>query len=74
MCLGIPGKIVKIEDGMSLVEIMGISREISVELLKDVKIGDYVLIHAGCAIQKIDEDEALKTIELFREMEELINE
>jgi hydrogenase expression/formation protein HypC len=73
MCLGIPGKVVKIENKTCLVEIMGVSREVSIELLKDVNIGDYVIIHAGCAIQKIDEDEALKTIELFNEIRELSN-
>lgn len=73
MCLGLPGKVVKIESKNALVEIMGVSREISIELLKEVNIGDYVLIHAGCAIQKLDEEEALKTIELFNELRELTN-
>lgn len=74
MCLAVPGKVVKIEEKECLVEIMGVSREISIELLKDVNIGDYVLIHAGCAIQKLDEEEALRTIELFKELKELANE
>ncbi len=73
MCLGVPGKVVKIEGDTALVEILGASREISIELLKDVKIGDYVIIHAGCAIQKLDEEEALNTIELFKEIKELSN-
>ena len=73
MCLGIPGKVIKIENKESLVEILGVSREISLELLKDIKIGDYVIIHAGCAIAKIDEEEALRTIELFEELKELAN-
>lgn len=73
MCLGIPGKVIKIENKESLVEIMGVSRGISLELLKDIKIGDYVIIHAGCAIAKIDEEEALRTIELFEELKELAN-
>lgn len=74
MCLGIPGKVIKIEDKNSLVEILGVSREASLDLLQDVKIGDYVLVHAGCAITKIDEEEALKTIELFKELQELAHE
>ena len=74
MCLAIPGKVIKIEDKSSVVEIMGVSREISLDLLKDVKIGDYVLVHAGCAIEKIDEEEALNTIQLFSELKELSNE
>lgn len=71
MCLGLPGKVVKIENKSCLVEIMGVTKDISIELLKDVQIGDYVLIHAGCAISKLDEEEALRTIELFNELKEL---
>ena len=71
MCLGLPGKVIKIENENCLVEIMGVTRDISLQLLKDIKIGDYVLIHAGCAIQKLDEAEALSTIELFNELREL---
>lgn len=74
MCLGLPGRVIKIEDKTSLVEVMGVSREVSIELLKNVSIGDYVLVHAGCAITKIDEEEALRTIELFRELRELVHE
>lgn len=74
MCLGIPGKVIKIEDKKSLIEVMGVSREASIELLDDVKVGDYVIIHAGCAISKIDEEEALQTIELFKELQEIMHE
>lgn len=74
MCLGIPAKIVKITGKTSHAEVMGVCREISVELLNNVKVGDYVLIHAGCAIQIIDEEEAEKTIDLFRELKEIVNE
>jgi hydrogenase expression/formation protein HypC len=74
MCLAIPGKIIKIENKTSLVEIMGASREVSVEFVKDIQVGDYVLVHAGCAIQKIDEEEALNTLQLFRELKELAND
>ncbi len=74
MCLGVPGKVLKIDGKKSEVEIMGVTREVSLELLKQVKLGDYVLIHAGCAIQVIDEDEAQKTLELFNELRELVNE
>lgn len=74
MCLGVPGKVIKVENKTSLVEILGVTREVSIELLKDVNEGDYVLIHAGCAISKIDEEEALKTIEIFNELREIVNE
>ncbi|MCX7747037.1 MAG: HypC/HybG/HupF family hydrogenase formation chaperone [Clostridia bacterium] len=74
MCLAIPGKVIRVEDKTCLVEMMGISKEVSIELLKNVQIGDYILVHAGCAIQKMDEEEALKTIDLFSELKELSNE
>jgi hydrogenase expression/formation protein HypC len=72
MCLGLPGKVLKIEDKMAVVEILGVTSEISIELLKGVSIGCYVLIHAGCAIQILDEDEAVKTMELFKELKEIV--
>jgi len=58
MCLGVPAKIVEIRGKEAIAEVGGIKREVSVELLSDVKEGDYVIIHAGFAISKIDEEEA----------------
>jgi hydrogenase expression/formation protein HypC len=74
MCIAVPGKIIKIEGKMGTIDLMGVERDISLELLQDIKIGDYVIVHAGCAIQKLDEEEALKTIDIFKELEELTNE
>ena len=71
MCLGLPAKVLSIDGGNSTVEMMGVSSIISIELLENVKVGDFVLVHAGCAIQVLDEEEALKTIEIFREIKEL---
>lgn len=71
MCLGLPGKIVKIEANMGTIEMLGASRDVSLDFVMGVEVGDYVLVHAGFAIQKIDEEEAERTIELFRELEEL---
>lgn len=70
MCLGVPGKIIEIKDKTAVVEVMGAQRDVSLDFLKSVKIGDYVLIHAGCAIQVIDEEEALDTLSLFNELRE----
>ncbi|MBC7327817.1 HypC/HybG/HupF family hydrogenase formation chaperone [bacterium] len=58
MCLGVPAKIVKIQGKEAIVEVGGVQREISLELLSDINEGDYVIIHAGFAISKIDEEEA----------------
>ena len=69
MCLSIPGLIVQIDGEEAKVDIAGNSIRASLNLLDDIKIGDYVLVHAGYAIQKIDEEEARKTLELLDELE-----
>lgn len=68
MCLAVPAKAVKIDGLMALVELGGLARQASIMLVPDVRIGDYVLLHAGFAIQKLDEKEAEETIRLFTEM------
>jgi len=73
MCLALPGKIIEIKGKTGIVEMMGVSREVSLELIRDYNLGDYVLVHAGCAISKVDEEEAIKTIELFNELKEMDN-
>lgn len=71
MCLAIPMKIKRLEGEKGIVDIAGVEREIGVQLVKDVNVGDYVIVHAGFAIQILDEKEALETIALFEEMERL---
>ena len=71
MCLAIPMKLVKVEGERGLVEIGNIQREVGLQLMEEVDVGDYLIIHAGFAIQKLDEKEALETLALFREMENL---
>ena len=70
MCVAVPMKIKEIKDDGGIVEIGGTEREVSFKLLKDVQIGDYVIVHAGFAIQKLDEKEALETLALFKELEQ----
>lgn len=67
MCLGVPMQVKTIENEVATCEIDGVQREASLMMLDDVKIGDYVLIHAGFAIEKIDEDEAQLTLKALRE-------
>ena len=67
MCLAIPMKIIQIREDRGVVEIAGVQREIGLHLV-NVNEGDYVIVHAGFAIQKLDEKEALETLDLFREM------
>lgn len=77
MCLAIPGKIKSIEtkyDGMvrmAKVSFGGITKEASLEMLPDATIDDYVLVHVGVAISKVDEEEALKTFKYLEEIGEL---
>lgn len=77
MCLAIPGKIKSIEyqyNGlvkMAQVVFGGITKQASLEMLPDAEVGDYVLVHVGVAISKIDEDEANKTFEYLQEIGEL---
>jgi len=68
MCLGIPAKIIKIENGMGIIDMEGTQKEVSLLLQEDAKVGDYVVVHAGFAIQKIDEEQALASLETLREM------
>jgi hydrogenase expression/formation protein HypC len=68
MCLGIPMKVVEVHGDRGMVEIGGVKREASFQLLENVKVGEYVLVHAGYAINKIDEEEAQETLDLLREI------
>jgi hydrogenase expression/formation protein HypC len=70
MCLGIPGKVVEVEKNMAKVDVGGFLREISLDLCPDVSIGEYVLIHTGFAIQKVDAKEAEETLDLLIKMAE----
>lgn len=75
MCLAIPGKIVEFFDARGLrmgkVQFGGIVREACLQYLPEANIGDYVLVHVGFAISKIDEEEAARTYKLLEEMEQL---
>ncbi|MCK5170186.1 MAG: HypC/HybG/HupF family hydrogenase formation chaperone [Bacteroidales bacterium] len=68
MCLSIPGKIIKIYADIAEVSVGGTIVKVGMQMVDNVKEGDYVLVHAGFALQKIDEKEALETLQLFREM------
>ncbi|NWG01424.1 MAG: HypC/HybG/HupF family hydrogenase formation chaperone [Syntrophaceae bacterium] len=72
MCLSVPGKILKMKKNMAQVDVGGFLREISLDLCPDVSIGEYVLIHAGFAIQKVDGEEAMETLNLLKKMAEAI--
>ncbi len=72
MCLAIPAKITEIkEDGLAVSDIMGVTREISIDLTPQAKLGDYVLVHAGFAIEVVDEQFAQETLELIKDFPEM---
>jgi hydrogenase expression/formation protein HypC len=74
MCLAIPALVKSIEGNEAEAEIGGIGRKISILLTPEVKVGDYVLLHTGYAINVIDEEEAMETLKLFEEMASLDEE
>ena len=74
MCLAIPALIKRIEDKEAEVEIGGISRRISLWLTPEAKVGDYVLLHTGYAINILDQEEAEETLKLLQEVAEAAEE
>jgi len=78
VCLSIPSKVVKVSDDkmMCTVDTMGVQRDANLMMMKegDVQVGDYVLLHIGFVMNKIDEEEALASIETYREILEAMNE
>jgi hydrogenase expression/formation protein HypC len=68
MCLGIPMKVMKVDGAEGIVESGGLSRKANFSLMKSVRAGDYVLLHAGFAIEKIKPEEAKKTLKMLREL------
>ena len=75
MCLAIPAKIVELEDdNLAKVDILGVSRTVSDDLTPQAQVGDYVLVHAGFAIEVVDPQYAQETIDLVKEFPELADE
>jgi len=72
MCLGIPAQVMELAESIAVVEVGGVRREVSVELIDDVATGDWVIIHAGFAIQILAPEEAEKTLHLFKEIADAI--
>ena len=68
MCLAVPSKIIEINDNVAKVDVDGVVRTASLMLLEDAALGDYVIVHAGFAISKLDEASALQTIEEMRSL------
>ena len=72
MCLAIPAQVVELRDNdNALVDLAGVKKEISLALVEGVAVGDYVIVHVGYALNKLDPEEAEKTLKLFAEMGQL---
>lgn len=78
MCLAIPGKVLEIDSSasplMGKVSFGGIQKQVCLEWLPDVKVGEYVIVHVGFAISKVDEQEAIETLKMFEEIDNLKDE
>ena len=75
MCLAIPAKVVqKLENDQALVEVGGVHNQISLLLVEDVTVGDYVIVHVGFAIARLNADEAAKSLALFDEIARQLEE
>jgi hydrogenase expression/formation protein HypC len=68
MCLAIPSRIVEINNDMGIIDVEGVRREVSLLLIEAPVVDDYVIVHAGFAIKKIDEAEALESLNVLREI------
>ncbi len=72
MCLAIPAQVVELRDGdNAVVDLAGVRKEISLALVDDVAVGDYVIVHVGFALNKLDPEEAAQTLALFAELGQL---
>lgn len=70
MCLALPAQVVELRgDELAVIDLGGVRKEVSLALVENVAVGDYVIIHVGYALQKLDPDEARKTLALFAGME-----
>jgi len=68
MCLAVPSRVKAIEGQYAVVDIGGVSRNVSIILTPEVKVGEYILVHTGYSIGVVDEDEAQETIKLFSDL------
>ncbi|HOC78080.1 MAG TPA: HypC/HybG/HupF family hydrogenase formation chaperone [Methanofastidiosum sp.] len=67
MCLAVPGKVIEIEGSIGIVDFNGVKREVRLDLV-DAKIGDYVIVHTGFAIERMDEKDALESLDIWKQL------
>lgn len=74
MCIAIPAKIEEVNKDFAIVNYNGVKMKTNIMFIENPKVGEYVLVHAGCAIQKINEEYAKETLEVFKELSEVMGE
>jgi hydrogenase expression/formation protein HypC len=78
MCLAVPGRVIEIDDKemlkMAKVDFAGVVKEVCLDWVPEVQLNDFVVVHAGFALNKVDENEAKETLRLFHEMGALTDE
>jgi hydrogenase expression/formation protein HypC len=74
MCLGIPLRIISIDGKEAVGELNGIKRKVRVDLIESLEVGNYVMVHAGFAIEKMEDDSALETLGFLEELEEALEQ
>ena len=73
MCLAVPGLVENIDGDYAEVDFGGVQKKVCVSLIPNLVVGEYVIVHTGYAIEKLDEEEAKKTLALFDEMSKLVS-
>jgi len=68
MCIAIPAEVIELKEGIAVVDFGGITQQVNIDLIDKVKLGDYLLIHCGCAIERLNHQDAKETIELLEEV------
>lgn len=71
MCIAVPGRVISIRDKVGKVDFSGVFREVSLEFLNNISVGDYVIVHTGYAIEKLKEEDAKDLLELFEELKKV---
>ncbi|MBU7018108.1 MAG: HypC/HybG/HupF family hydrogenase formation chaperone [Theionarchaea archaeon] len=70
MCLAIPGKVISIQGTEGTVDFGGVIQKVRIDLIQDLEVGDYVIVHTGFAIERLEEEDALETLRLWKELAE----
>ncbi len=73
MCLAVPSKITKIDNGVATIDVDGVQRECSLLLIENPEVGEYVIVHAGFALHKIDEKQALESLNTLKEFASMVD-